>query len=169
MSSLAQDVRFALRSFAAHRGFAAAAIVSLAIGVGANSAIFSVASALLLRPLPYRDASRLAILWSRSPGLGIAEDWFATMLLIGAGLLIRSFARLQRVPPGFNASNMLPAESMTGRRYNDTQVVLETYRQLWDRLSHLPGAGASGGVSALPLSQMFAWGPITVEAGAAAR
>src|SRR5882762_7097797 len=78
MSSLAQDVRFALRSFAAHRGFAAAAIVSLAIGVGANSAIFSVASALLLRPLPYRDASRLAILWSRSPGLGIAEDWFST-------------------------------------------------------------------------------------------
>src|SRR2546425_2965070 len=78
MSSLAQDVRFALRSFAVHREFAAAAIVSLAIGVGANSAIFSVASALLLRPLPYQDASRLAILWSRSPGLGIAEDWFST-------------------------------------------------------------------------------------------
>src|SRR6185295_13928650 len=43
------------------------------------------------------------------------------------------------------------------------QAVLETYRQLWDRLARIPGAIAAGGVSALPLSQMFAWGPITVE------
>jgi hypothetical protein len=59
-------------------GFTAAALLSLAIGIGANTAIFSAASALLLSPLPYQDASRLAILWSRSPGLGIAEDWFST-------------------------------------------------------------------------------------------
>ncbi|MGH9311926.1 MAG: hypothetical protein ACRD1S_01885 [Vicinamibacterales bacterium] len=36
------------------------------------------ASALLLRPLPYADPDRLVILWNRSPGLGIAEDWFST-------------------------------------------------------------------------------------------
>ena len=41
--------------------------------------------------------------------------------------------------------------------------MLETYRQLWQRLSSLPGVTAAGGVSALPLSQMMAWGPITVE------
>jgi predicted permease len=41
--------------------------------------------------------------------------------------------------------------------------VLETYRRLWERLSSLPGVSAAGGVSALPLSQMMAWGPITVE------
>ncbi|HEU4693054.1 MAG TPA: ABC transporter permease, partial [Vicinamibacterales bacterium] len=78
MSSLAQDVRYALRGFARSPGFTAAAILSIAIGIGANSAIFSVASALLLRPLPYADANRLAILWNRSPGLGITEDWFST-------------------------------------------------------------------------------------------
>ena len=64
--------------FARTPGLTAVAILSLAIGIGANTAIFSVASALLLRPLPYQDADRLAILWNRSPGLNIAEDWFST-------------------------------------------------------------------------------------------
>ena len=59
-------------------GLAVAAILSLALGIGANTAIFSVANALLLRPLDYRDADRLAILWNRSPGLNIEEDWFST-------------------------------------------------------------------------------------------
>ena len=78
MQTLAQDLRYALRTFARSRGFTAAAILSLALGVGANTAIFSVASALLLRPLPYANPDRLAILWNRSPGLGITEDWFST-------------------------------------------------------------------------------------------
>jgi predicted permease len=78
MNGLWQEVRYALRSFAATRGLTAAAILSLALGIGANTSIFSVASALLLRPLPYADPDRLAILWNRSPGLGIAEDWFST-------------------------------------------------------------------------------------------
>src|ERR1041385_3094270 len=75
---LRMDLRDALRSIAKHPGFAAAAVLSLAVGVGANSAIFSVANALLLRPLPYPDPSQLVILWNRSPGLGITQDWFST-------------------------------------------------------------------------------------------
>jgi putative ABC transport system permease protein len=75
---LAMDLRDAFRGFARHPAFAAAAVLSLAVGVGANTAIFSVASALLLRPLPYPDPGRLVILWNRSPGLGIKEDWFST-------------------------------------------------------------------------------------------
>src|SRR5215510_4691898 len=59
-------------------GVTLAAVLSLALGIGANTAIFSVASPLLLRPLPYTDPGRLAILWNRSPGLGIVEDWFST-------------------------------------------------------------------------------------------
>ena len=57
--------------------FAVVAILSLAIGIGANSAIFSVANALILRPLPYTDADRIAIVWQRSPGLNVPRDWLS--------------------------------------------------------------------------------------------
>jgi predicted permease len=78
MKTLQQDVRYALRTFRASPWFLLAAVASLALGIGANTAIFSVVYALLLRPLPYPDVDRLAILWNRSPGLNIAEDWFST-------------------------------------------------------------------------------------------
>ena len=71
-------MRHAFRTFASTPGVTAAAVLSLAIGIGANTALFSVANALLFRPLPYADADRLVILWNRSPGLGITQDWFST-------------------------------------------------------------------------------------------
>ena len=52
---------------------------------------------------------------------------------------------------------------MSGDKYKDPQLVRATYRQLWERLERLPGVASAGGVSSLPLSEMFAWGPITVE------
>ena len=78
MRAVTSDLKHAFRSFSHAPGFAVAAVLSLAIGVGVNTSIYSIASALLLRPLPYADADRLTILWNRSPGLGIAEDWFST-------------------------------------------------------------------------------------------
>ncbi|HEV7520300.1 MAG TPA: ABC transporter permease [Candidatus Angelobacter sp.] len=78
MSILARDFRYAFRAFAKSPGFTVAAILSLAIGIGANTAIFSITSALLLSPLPYRDADRLVIMWNTSPGLGITRDWFSS-------------------------------------------------------------------------------------------
>src|SRR5437868_6251898 len=77
MDGIWRDIGYALRAFRRNPGFTLAALLSLAIGMGANTTVFSVANALLLRPLPYRDAGRLAILWNRSPGLGIAQDWFS--------------------------------------------------------------------------------------------
>ena len=74
MNTWMQDVRFALRSFAKNPGFTLAAVLSLAIGIGANTSIFSVANALLFRPLPYDSPDRLVILWNRSPGLNITQD-----------------------------------------------------------------------------------------------
>ena len=106
--------------------------------------------------------------WGRGQGLRralvVGELALSVMLVVGASLLVRSFIRLQQVPPGFNPSNVLTIElTMTGQKYGDGSAVLDTYRDIWARLSALPGVTAAGGVSSLPLSQMMAWGPITVE------
>jgi predicted permease len=72
------DLRHGLRVLASAPAFTGVAVLSLALGIGANTAIFSVTNALLLRPLPYDDADRITILWQRSPGLGVQQDWFST-------------------------------------------------------------------------------------------
>ncbi len=146
-------------------------MISLVSGV-----LFGMAPALRISRLDLsatlKDASRgsagTSAVWGRGNSLRrllvIAELALCVILLIGAGLLIRSFAHLQNVSPGFNAKNVLTLElTLSGPKYKDPQMVLATYRDLWNRLGGLPGVKACGAVSALPLSQMFAWGPITVE------
>ena len=61
MQTLFQDLRYGLRLLLRQPAFTAVAVLSLAIGIGANTAVFSVAHALLLRPLPYANPDRLAI------------------------------------------------------------------------------------------------------------
>ena len=62
-----QDVRYGARMLAKHKAFTAVAVITLALGIGANTAIFSVVNELLLRPLAYRDAERIVMLWEVSP------------------------------------------------------------------------------------------------------
>src|SRR5205085_12689502 len=75
MNPLLQDFRYAVRVLLKNRGLTTVVVLSLAIGIGANSAIFSVVDALLLRPLPYPEPERLAAVWLHAPGIGIFRDW----------------------------------------------------------------------------------------------
>jgi predicted permease len=115
-----------------------------------------------------RGSAGAGSVWGRGNNLRgllvISELALSVVLLIGAGLLIRSFAHLQNVQPGFNPKNVLTYElTMTGKKYNDRQATLDTYRQLFENLERLPGVTAAGAVSPIPMSETFAWGPITVE------
>ena len=71
MNSLLQDLRFGLRILIKNPIFTLIAVVTLALGIGANTAIFSVVDAVLLRPLPYPEANRLVFLWSTMNSQGV--------------------------------------------------------------------------------------------------
>ncbi|HLK68910.1 MAG TPA: ABC transporter permease [Bryobacteraceae bacterium] len=115
-----------------------------------------------------RGVAGIGSMWRRGHAprrlLVICELALSLVLLIGAGLLIRSFARLEGVLPGFNPSGVLTFDlTMAGRKYTDSQVVLNSYRRLWDSLEHLPGVVGVGGITSMPLSKDYAWTPITIE------
>ena len=95
-------------------------------------------------------------------GLLVASELaFALMLLVGAGLLVRSFVRLQNSPLGFNTDHVL---SMTvvpsGPKYQDHNAVAQFYREIGERIGHLPGVVSQGRISELPLTGERGWGPL---------
>ncbi len=107
LETLFQDLRFAVRMLLKNLGFTVVAVLTLAIGIGANTAIFSLVNGVLLRPLPYREPSRLTIVWGKDdrgkPGnVGYATyvDWRAESKSFEELALYRSWSPvLQTLEP----------------------------------------------------------------------
>jgi predicted permease len=86
------------------------------------------------------------------------------MLLIGAGLLIRSFVRLQNVSPGFDADHVLSMRlGASGRQFPNRDAAAEFHRQLGEKIASVPGVAMRGAVSSLPFTSSVGWGSINVE------
>ncbi|HSB12438.1 MAG TPA: ABC transporter permease [Blastocatellia bacterium] len=158
METLIQDLRLGLRAFLRYKSITAMALIALALGIGANTAIFTVVNAVLLRPLPYQEPDRLVTIWEESPERGMYEmpvsfanfrDWvdqnhvfeeisaysFASMNLIGAG----EPERFPVVRSSANLFSMLGAKPMLGRTFlpeedkeGANRVVILSER-LWQR------------------------------------
>jgi putative ABC transport system permease protein len=113
METLVQDVRYALRTLRKAPGFTSVAVLTLALGIGANTAIFSVVDGVLLRPLPYRDPARLIALNETTPKVGMVSvsypdflDWRAQS---------RSFSEMAAVyGVGFNLAGINQPENISG-------------------------------------------------------
>ena len=127
LDDLAKDVRFAGRVLRKAWAFAAVAIVTLALGIGANTAVFSVIDGVLLRPLPYRDSGRLVELWESFPGLSRAmvsypdyKDWEARARVFDGVALYSPFRSMaltlgqfpERVGVGYASANLFDVLGM---------------------------------------------------------
>ncbi len=74
MNSIFADIRYGLRSLRKRPGATAIALVTLALGIGVNTAIFSAVDSIMLRPLPYKDPERIVSVWEQTPSLGIQQN-----------------------------------------------------------------------------------------------
>ena len=160
MEELFQDTRYGLRMLRKSPGFTAVALLTLALGIGANTSIFSVVYGVLLRPLPYQDPARLIVLNETTPKVGMVSvsypnflDWrssnhaFTRMTAVAsvsynlAGVNQPENISGEAVSPDF--LSMLGVHPVLGRDFDPseekagiTPVVLVSY-QLWQ--SHLGG------------------------------
>jgi predicted permease len=113
LEQLLADIRFGLRMLRKNPGFTAVAILTLALGIGTNAAVFSVVYAVLLRPLPYREPSRLVVLHETTPKVGDVSVSFPNFLDWRAAS--HSFSQMAAVASvDFNLAGVTQPENISG-------------------------------------------------------
>jgi len=165
IDKLLQDVRYALRLWRRRPGFAAIAIMTLALGIGANTAMFSIVNAVLLRPLPYPSADRLVSVWARTkayPQSLVSYDEYEAIqkehgavesiaLWLGQSVNITGSNEPQRLVGSFVTAtffDVLGLQAERGRLFTEqesapgtVQPVAVISRQLWrERFNEDPSA-----------------------------
>ena len=102
MRVLMQDLLFALRQMGRRPGFTTVVVLTMALGIGANAAIFSELDAVLLRPLPYEKPEQLIKVWMRFTGIGLPNDqnWVSAPEFRDLQELNRSFSDLAAIDTG---------------------------------------------------------------------
>ena len=159
MNNLWTDLRYAIRVLVKNPGFALAAVLTLALGIGANTAVFTVVNAALLRGLPYRNPERLVHLWETTPRQDFSQheasypdflDWRENQVFEGvaayaggSGLTLTGRGAPARLPATLVSSNfftVLGVEAMRGRAFRPEEdqpsaapTVMLSYG-LWQRL-----------------------------------
>src|SRR5687768_14375645 len=138
------DLKFAFRQLLKNPGFTAVAVLTLALGIGANTAIFSVVSSVLLRPLPFKDPDRLVMVWERSvkrgyemnhAGVATFLDWkaqnnvFESMAAFGIDEALSLTGdhepeRLNAVPVSANLFEVLGVNPTLGRMFRVEEETL---------------------------------------------
>ena len=115
MDTLLKDIRYALRGFLKRPAFSAIAIITLALGIGANSAIFSVVNSIVLRPLPYQDSSQLMVLWGNLHNNHLDEVELSAPELVDVQQQSQAFADVAGyTTQGFNLSGIDQPERLRG-------------------------------------------------------
>jgi putative ABC transport system permease protein len=100
MQTFLQDLKYALRMLKKNPAFTAVAILTLAVGIGANSAIFSVVNSVLLRPLPYRQPGQLVRVYSEFPTMQLRKFWLSPPELVDIQREAKSWEALGAWAPG---------------------------------------------------------------------
>src|SRR5262245_51875609 len=155
MRSVFDDLRYAFRTLRRSPGLAFVIVASLAIGIGANTAIFSVVNGLLLKPLPYPNPDRLVVLWLRSPGINIPQDWPSPGQYIDVQTGNHSFEEMS-ISQGGTATllGLDQPERVEGLRTSSSLFHLLGARPLYGRLL-LPEDDVPGKTPVVILSHAF--------------
>ncbi|MCI0538356.1 MAG: ABC transporter permease, partial [Verrucomicrobiales bacterium] len=108
------DLKFAIRQLLKNPGFTAVAVLTLALGIGANTAVFSVINATLLRPFPYENPERLMILQERNAGGGLQDVSYGNLAYWRQSTSFESMA-VQREGESFNFTGLGEPERLQGQ------------------------------------------------------